>query len=180
MTWRQSASASVKIILDTVSDIFYMTTNIHDIMSNGAVMPFREKTAWVSLITTVGIWGAYFWAISRFLLDRGSLASLPADSVGLFIAGVVAIVIVQIILAIVMAVVSGKASEASMDEREQLIDLKGARSGFYALNAAAFMVSMLWALGASPLVMANGILAAMVLGEVVRSGWIIVGYRRGR
>ena len=67
-----------------------------------------------------------------------------------------------------------------MDERERLIDLRGARAGFYALNGAVFCVSALWLLKVSPLVMANGILAAMVVGEVVRSGWIIVGYRRGR
>lgn len=142
-------------------------------------MPFREKTAWTSLITTLGIWGAYFWAISRFLLDRRGLSGLPADTVGLFIAGVVAIIIVQIVLAIAVAIVSGKQADTPMDERERLIDLKAARTGFYALNAAVFCVSGLWLAGASPLVMANGILLSMVIGEVIHSGGKIVGYRRG-
>lgn len=142
-------------------------------------MPFREKTAWISLLTTVGVWGAYFWIVGGDLIERGSIAGMPASTVGLFIGGVVVIVIIQIVLAIVVAIVSGKRADAPMDEREQLIDLKAARAGFYALNAAVFCVSSLWMLGASPLVMANGILAAMVVGEVFHSVGKIVGYRRG-
>ena len=142
-------------------------------------MPFREKSAWISLITTVGVWGSYFWVIGQGLLERRSLDGLPASTVGLFIGGTVVIVIVQIILAIVMAVVAGRQADAPMDERERLIDLKAARAGFYALNGAVFCVSALWMAKASPLVMANGILLAMVVGEVVHSGGKIIGYRRG-
>jgi len=169
----------MNVLLDIVSDIFYITTKIEDTVTKEAVMPFREKSAWVSLITTVGIWGTYFWIIGQGLLERRSLDGLPADTVGLFVGGVVLIVIVQIILAIAVAVVSGKHADTPMDERERLIDLKAARAGFYALNGAVFCVSALWMAGASPLVMANGILLAMVVGEVVHSGGKIVGYRRG-
>lgn len=139
-------------------------------------MSFREKTAWASLLATAGVWGVYFWMLWPDLQDR----SLQAGSVGLFIGGVVVLTIIQIIVAIALALASGKAADAPMDEREQLIDLKGSRAGFYALNGACFCASALWLLGASPLVMANGVLAAMVVGEVVRSGFVIVGYRRGR
>ena len=142
-------------------------------------MPFREKTAWISLLTTLGIWGTYFWSIGQGLLERRSLAGLPADTVGLFIGGTVAIVIVQIVLAIAVAIVSGKQADTPMDERERLIDLKAARAGFYALNGAVFCVSVLWMAGASPLVMANGILLSMVIAEAVHSGGKIIGYRRG-
>ena len=139
-------------------------------------MPFREKSAWISLFATTGVWGVYFWMLWPDLRD----GSLHPSAVGMFIGGVVVLTIIQIVLAITLALTSGKAAEAPMDERERLIDLKGARAGFYALNAAVFCVSALWLLKVSPLVMANGILAAMVVGEVVRSGWIIVGYRWGR
>lgn len=139
-------------------------------------MPFREKTAWASLVVTAAIWGGYFWKLWPDLRD----GSLEGQAVGLFIGAVVLLTIVQIILAIALAIVSGKDADAPMDEREQLIDLKGMRAGFHILNIVLVAVSALWLVGASPLAMANGILAAMVVGEVVRSGWIIVGYRRGR
>jgi hypothetical protein len=138
-------------------------------------MSFREKTAWASLIATAGVWGIYFWKLWPDLQDR----SLGTGSVGMFVVGVIVLTIIQVIVAIVLALSSGKRAEAPMDEREQLIDLKGARAGFYALNGAGFCVSALWLIGASPLVMANGILAALVLGELIRSGFIIVSYRRG-
>lgn len=169
----------MNVPLDIVSDIFYITTKIEDTMTKEAVMPFREKSAWISLLATTGVWGTYFWIISQGLLERRSLAGLPADTVGLFIGGVVVVVIIQIVLAIAVAIVSGKQADTPMDERERLIDLKAARAGFYALNGAAFCVSALWMAGASPLVMANGILLAMVVGEVVHSGGKIIGYRRG-
>lgn len=139
-------------------------------------MPFREKTAWVSLIVTAAIWGGYFWTLQPHLRD----GSLEGQAVGLFIGAMVLLTIVQIILAIALAITSGKDADAPMDEREQLIDLKGMRAGFYILNAALIVVSALWVVGASPLAMANGILAAMVLGELLRAGWVIAGYRRGR
>lgn len=142
-------------------------------------MPFREKSAWISLITTVGVWGTYFWTVGRPLLEQGSLNGMPGSTVGLFIGAVIVIVIVQVILAIIVAIASGKHAETPMDEREQLIDLKAARAGFFALNAAVICVSGLWLVGASPLVMANGILLAMVIAEVVHSGGKIIGYRRG-
>lgn len=165
----------MKNILDSVSIIFYTTSDIYDIPPSEPVMPFREKSAWISLLATTGVWGTYFWILWPDLQDR----SLSPSAVGLFIGGVVVLTIVQIILAIALAVTSGKAANAPMDEREQLIDLKGARAGFYALNGAVFCVSALWMLKVSPLFMANGILAAMVVGEMVRSGWIIIAYRRG-
>lgn len=162
-------------MLDMVSCIFYMVSFIIDITSNGAVMPFREKTAWVSLIVTAAIWGNYFWKIWPDLSD-GSLGMSAVDS---FISAVVELVILQIIIAIVLAIFSGKAADAPMDEREQLIDLKGMRAGFYILNTTLIVVSALWVVGASALTMANGVLAAMVLAELLRAGWVIAGYRRG-
>lgn len=179
MTSRQTAPVGMKIILDIMYDIFYTKTNLSDTDLEQTVMSFREKSAWISLVTTVGVWGTYFWIIGRALLERGSLNGMSVSTVGLFVGGVVVIVVIQIILAIVMAIVSGKHAETPMDERERLIDLKAARAGFYALNAAVFCVSSLWLLGASPLVMANGMLLSMVIAEVFHSGGKIVGYRRG-
>ncbi len=136
-------------------------------------MPFRERSAWISLIVTPVVWGLYFWELWPDLRD----GSLEPGAVGLFVSTVIILLIVQIVLAIVLAIVSGKAADAPMDERERLIDLKAARIGYYLLGGLLFLVSALWMTGASPLVMANGILAAMVLAETLRAGRIVAGYR---
>jgi hypothetical protein len=138
-------------------------------------MPFREKTAWVSLIVTPAIWGAYFWALAPYMAD----GALRPGAVGLFIGAVIALTVVHIVLAVILALTYGKGADAPMDERERLIDLESLRAGFYVLNTALVLVSGLWLIGASPLVMANGILAAMVLAEFVHAGGVVLGYRRG-
>jgi len=136
-------------------------------------MPFRERTAWISLIVTPLIWGGYFWKLWPDLRD----GALQGGSVGLFVSTVVLLVIAQIVMAIVLAIFAGKAADTPMDEREQLIDLKAARVGYYLLGSLLFFVSALWITGASALVMANGILAAMVIAETLRAGKIVAGYR---
>jgi hypothetical protein len=138
-------------------------------------MSFRERSAWISLIATPLIWGAYFWKIWPDFQD----GKLHVTTFGMFIGTLVLLVIVQIVLAIVMALVAGKAVETPMDERERLIDLKGARVGFHLLNMLLVAVASLWLYGMSPLVMANGILAAMVIAETARAAMVVVGYRRG-
>ena len=138
-------------------------------------MSFRERRAWISLIATPLIWGAYFWKIWPDFQD----GKLHVTTFGMFVGTLVLLVIVQIVLAIVMALVAGKAVETPMDERERLIDLKGARVGFHMLNLLLMAVASLWLYGMSPLVMANGILAAMVVAETLRAASVVVGYRRG-
>ena len=162
------------MILDILSDIFYTKTILPDIASEKPVMSFRERSAWISLIATPLIWGAYFWKIWPDAQD----GKLYVDTFGMFVGTLVLLVIVQIVLATVIAIFAGKAADAPMDEREQLIDLKGARVGFHMLNVLLVGVSSLWLYGMSPLVMANGILAAMVIAETLRAASVVFGYRR--
>lgn len=138
-------------------------------------MPIRERTAWISLVLTAGVWGVYFWKLWPQLND----GALPARSIGLFLNAAAILVVIQVVIAIVLTIATGKSDDEAMDEREQLIDLKGTRAGFGLINVLLVAVASLWLVGASPLVMANGILAAMVVAEVVRSASIIVGFRRG-
>lgn len=143
-------------------------------------MSFRERSAWISLIITPLIWGAYFWKIWPDVIDDRALSPSTA---GLFVGTVILLVIVQIVLAIILAIVSAvlrqRSEEQPMDERDQLIDLKAIRVAFYALTALLIGVSSLWIFGMSPLVMANGILAAMVVAETLRAARVVFSYRWG-
>lgn len=143
-------------------------------------MSFRERSAWISLVITPVIWGAYFWKIWPDVVDDGALSVATA---GMFVGTVVMLVIVQIVLAIVLAIVAAvlrqRSEEQPMDERDQLIDLKAIRVAYYVITALLIAVSGLWLFGMSPLVMANGILAAMVIAEILRAGSVVLAYRRG-
>ena len=96
---------------------------------------------------------------------------------------VAAVVVLQIALHIAAAVASALTGEREptgpADERERLIDLKATRAAFYALTTAALLAIFTIHLGAHTVLLANAMFAAVVLGELVRSGCIILGYRRG-
>lgn len=152
-------------------------------------MSYRERSAWISLVTTLGVWGWYFVVLAR------SFARGEADGarfVGLFIGCVVAIVALSIVLAIADAVRAPKESEAPADERERLIALRATGMAFPVLSVLVLTVAaaspILAGLGPSifaddplgevTLLTANGVLLAVVVAEVVRSGGQILLYRR--
>lgn len=138
-------------------------------------MSVRERAAWTSLFITTAVWAVYFWNLWPDLHD----GALRAHTFGAFMLAVFLLVAAQVVIAVVLALTCGARADRPPDEREERIELRAASHGFGMINILLVAVSALWMVGASPLVMANGILAAMVLAEVIRSGSIILGYRRG-
>ena len=152
-------------------------------------MPFREKTAWVSFVTTLVVWGYYFIAVLRTLRtgapDGGRL-------LGLLIACIAILVVLHIAAAIFLAITSPSDSDAPADERERMFGLKALRAAFYTLNSLALVVAfsspVLAVIGprlfpADPLtgtviVIASAIALAIVLAELVRTGSEIFYFRR--
>lgn len=153
-------------------------------------MAFREKTAWVSLFVTLLIWGLYF---SDLLPDLG-LGQVDVGKVlGKFISSVVLAVLLQIALMIVISILSPKDADAPADERERMIEFRSASQAYHVLSATLVIAVLgapamvVWhahrfgtelSFGATVMPMANGVLLALVLGEVVRSLSQIVQFRR--
>ncbi len=140
-------------------------------------MAVRERTAWISFVTMAVAFGAYF------LLVFGPARVGGTGQVGLLAMCVAAVVVLQIALHIAAAVASALAGDREpagpADERERLIDLRATRIGFYAMTTAALLAIFTIHLGAGTVLLANAMFAAVVVGELVRSGCIILGYRRG-
>lgn len=134
-------------------------------------MPFREKTAWISLLSMAGIYGLYFWS-----LIRSGHTGLGHTS-GL-LGTVIALVIVQTLLTIAVAVFDPRSAQAPRDEREKLIELKAARFAYAGL-ATGIACAVLFAAFPSPIIFgANSLLFLLVVAEIMRSGCQIVQYRR--
>ena len=127
-------------------------------------MPFREKRAWISLVSTFGVWTFYF----ATMVERASAGRLEAGHVpGLFAACIVALICVQ-------------------------IELKATRLAFYTFGSVVAMAAMATPLASAArlhfftadptadalLLICNGILLAAVAAELVRSGGQIVQFRR--
>ncbi|MDP1632617.1 MAG: hypothetical protein Q8L66_14470 [Caulobacter sp.] len=135
-------------------------------------MSFREKTAWISLFTVVLVMGPYFYGL---IVDPPQ----GAAAVGGLIKAIIAVIVLQVALHIAVAVWSPKAAQAATDERERLIALKADRVGYYVLASGAFLAAATIHLGFGRAEIANGVLAALVAAEILRSGAQIVGFRRG-
>jgi hypothetical protein len=151
-------------------------------------MSYRERAAWISLVTTVAIWGYYcvraFPALASGTADAG-------DFVGLFIGCTILSVVVQVALTIASALMSPDDAEASADEREMLYELRSSRVAYYLLSMLVATVALATPIvvAASPqlfptnplasavLVMGNLALLSLILAETVRSVTQIVHFR---
>jgi hypothetical protein len=143
-------------------------------------MSFREKSAWISLISILAVFGYYFAQVGRELSAVGPLP--PPAFLGQYLAAVILLVIVQIVLNIVAAVgtrLSGGDMNTARDEREKLIELKANRFALYIMQAGALTAAGAIALGAPGFLTANGLVLALALGELVRFGGQVLYYRLG-
>lgn len=119
-------------------------------------MSFREKSAWIFLISMLLVAGFFFlhvpWALNPSpspRLVRGLLYCF------------IALVVIEVVAHIVVAIRAPEDAPGPRDEREHLIDLKATRLAHYVY------------------VVGCGILFAFVIGEVAKNAARIVYHRRG-
>ncbi len=137
-------------------------------------MAFKEKIAWIALISTILVWGGYF----GFLLVTG--AHLAGSLyVALFVAAVIAQAVLMVGAAIVTAVLSPSDATAGSDERDRAIAGRAYGFAYPVLLALVLCVAASVHLGFHAIGMAYGIMGAIVLAEIVHYAAQIAGYRRG-
>lgn len=139
-------------------------------------MAYREKVAWITLATTLLVYGGYFTYVGPWLLARDGTPDL-AFFEPLTIA-VVVIILLQGGLTAIAAALDPVAARAPRDEREQLIALRGNRAGFYTLQIGTFagITTLFWQWDAA--VIANLFFLAMGVGECVRAASQAIEHRR--
>jgi hypothetical protein len=135
-------------------------------------MSFREKTAWISLLSMTGIYCFYFWSILRHPHTSGSpFAGLLETTI--------ALAVVQSTLTIAAAIFSPKDAKAPRDERERLIELRATRVAYAGLATGIVFACFFGALNPPIIFKTNSLLLILVTAEVLRSGCQIIQYRRG-
>ncbi len=135
-------------------------------------MPFREKSAWISVLSMTGIYGIYFWSV----MQAGP--HLASFHLGRLIEAVVALVVVQIVLTIAAAIFSPRDAKAPRDEREKLIELRATRVAYSGLATGVLTACLLGALNPPIIFNPNALLFVLVCTEILRSASQIVQYRR--
>lgn len=138
-------------------------------------MSFREKTAWIGLITYAAVFGGYFFLLWSGWDERYG----QGLSIGLMIAAVIALVVVAVALNTVLALFNLKQAQAPADERETLIDLKAERIASYTLSVGVICLIGALLMGWNAFLVANLLLASMVISELVKAGAQIAYFRRG-
>jgi len=140
-------------------------------------MAFREKLAWISVVTMSLVYGWYFWTILPLARAGAGNAWHYAKMLQATIMTVVAL---QIVLTIAAAISSPREARAAEDEREKLITLKGTRTAYFVLitGALCVCVSALF-FGTNSLLLGNYALMAVVAGNLAKDLTQIVHYRRG-
>ncbi len=138
-------------------------------------MPFKEKIAWISVVTTTLVWGSYF----GFMAATGDHMPGPVYMVG-FAGAVIVQTILVVIASIVTAVLAPKDASAGSDERDKEISRRAYAVAYPVLLTLIVCVAASLHFGFTARDMAYGIMGAIVIAEIVHYGAQIVGYRQGR
>lgn len=147
-------------------------SKIFDMMSE---MSFREKSAWISFVTILLVFGAYFWVIRQVLRGEVEYRAAFNVEVGLL----VAFVLLEIVLHIAIAMQAPNEARAPRDERERLIEMRATRVAFQVLVVGALAGVGTMHVTTSAWVMGQLVLLAVVVAELVRFGGQILYFRRG-
>ncbi|MEN0061364.1 MAG: hypothetical protein AAGA48_04390 [Myxococcota bacterium] len=139
-------------------------------------MSFREKSTWVMLVLIVGVYGAYFASILGLFGDAPILATVAYRP--LMVLTVVVLVAASVVMHIVVALTTPTAEHGG-DERDRLVERKGESIGGAVLGVATLFAIGLACLEVDHFWIANGLLAGLVLAEVVSRTSQIVSYRYG-
>ncbi len=141
-------------------------------------MSFREKSAWITLVSVLVCFGAYF--VELF----GGLASSHhhfggLGSVHLLLVATVALVALQVTLNLVAAWTTPKDGRGPADERERQIQWRSHTIGYHVLMVLALLLFAPAFFGHRGLEMANFALLAVVIAALTVAVAQIVMFRRG-
>lgn len=140
-------------------------------------MSFREKTAWITLITLIG-------ASLLFVLHPPLQLTLAPESslfsLHVLLLSIATFVVIEIVAIVVVRMWSPRDAKAPLDERERLIVLKARSLAWYVLAASSLgSVMVTIHLGANELGLAYCVFISFVLSLMVNYAARIVYYRRG-
>ena len=140
-------------------------------------MSFREKTAWVTLITLIALTVLFILHIPR------PYTLAPPANPFLFhvlILSILTFVVVEVVAHIVIAIRAPDDARAPKDERERLIELKSTAVAAYVyafLSLGSVFITI--HLGANVIMIAYLVLFSFVLAQIANYTMRVIYYRRG-
>lgn len=151
-------------------------------------MSFREKNAWIAVVTTLVIWTVYFWQVGMAALS----GTLDGDAIfWLFVWCLGISIAIMLPVNIAAAILARQNMDAPPDEREREIDARANRIGLILLEwlmVAVILSSGLMAgfarevyaadpAGATAIILINLMLFALAFSALTREIIQIVHFR---
>lgn len=139
-------------------------------------MSFREKSAWVTLITLIALSIAFALHVPQPWTLR------PTSSPFMFhvlLVAIVAFIAIEVVAHIVIAIFAPRDARAPKDERERLIELRSIAAAAYVYAVLSLGSVFTIHLGANQIGVAYLVLLSFVVAEVVNYSLRIYYYRRG-
>lgn len=143
-------------------------------------MSFREKSAWICLVSTVAVFAPYFGYVFK-LFAKGE------NTVAVYVVAFVGAVICQIMINIVaQSWVAIRTKQEPKDERDVAVEAKAYRNAYLVLIGLAWtvvfvpppaLVSM--SKLSTPLFMGQLLLLCFIVAEATKYLTLVVCYRRG-
>lgn len=139
-------------------------------------MPYREKTAWLSLIAMVITYGPYFAIVSSGFYTREPMPGM--HQLALFAAISIARLILLGIGYMLLAGTTAKEDRTPPDERDLAIKRNSMTTAYYVLIAGMIYVGCFLPFTTRGWTIVNAALFMIIAAEVVRESVAAVSYRR--
>lgn len=137
-------------------------------------LSFREKSAWISLISILVVFIPFFWNSYRQFTGQVDGSSGVTVAFGLL----VAFVVLEIVLHAVVALQAPNEARSPRDEREHLIEMRATRIAFQVLVLGALAGVGSIHLTHSAWVVQQVVLLAIVLAQLVKFTIQVVLFRQ--
>lgn len=139
-------------------------------------MPYREKTAWLTLIAIMITFGPYFAIVAA--RDRAASAVPDLHQLSLFAVAVIAQAIILAVGHAILAIICPADARTPPDERDRAITSRSITFAYYVLIAGMIIVGCVMPFNSSGWTIIDAALAMIVTAELVHYGVIAVSYRR--
>jgi hypothetical protein len=137
-------------------------------------MSFREKSAWITLVTVLICFGGYYGAIAT-----GAVRARGLQTFHLLILCVAALALLQLALHAVAASLTPAAERGPRDEREALIQARSHTVGYYVLTGMVLLLGLPVHFGHPAQDIMNFALLGVVTATLAVAVAQIVMFRRG-
>lgn len=143
-------------------------------------MSFHEKSNIAMLVLTGGVYAWYFASSAGVLFGNAVSPEEALDMTNAkMLVTVGAIIVASIAANIAIAIAAPSEASDKADERDKLVEMRGDQRGGFVLAVFA-LAAMAAAMTAQPYhLIANLVLAGLVVSELVKGVSKLVDYRRG-